>query len=60
MIKKVISIDLTSAEFIINDNFQIFSGDLIIVSPNNSRVKNAGIIGNSGTLISLCPSSCHR
>ena len=33
--------------------FQIISGDIIIVNPNNSRIKNAGIIGNSGTLISL-------
>tara|TARA_Y100001954_G_C15824517_1_gene611568 strand:- start:4303 stop:5070 length:768 start_codon:yes stop_codon:yes gene_type:complete len=51
--KRVISIDLTSTKFINDNNFQIFSGDLIIVSPNSSRVKNAGIIGNSGTLISL-------
>ena len=51
--KRLISIDLTSTKFINDNNFQIFSGDLIIVSPNSSRVKNAGIIGNSGTLISL-------
>ena len=50
---EVISLNLTNSEFIINNNFQIFSGDVIIVNPNNTRVKNAGIIGNSGTLISL-------
>ena len=50
--KKITSIDLTNSEFI-NDNFQIFSGDIIIVNPNTTRVKNAGIIGNSGTLLSL-------
>jgi len=51
--KSVTSIDLTRSEFLINQNFQIFSGDIIIVNPNKTRVKNAGIIGNSGTLLSL-------
>ena len=49
---KVYSVDLTDSN-ILNKNFQIFSGDIIIVNPNSSRVKNAGIIGNSGTLLSL-------
>lgn len=50
----VYNIDLTSSEYL-NDIklLQVISGDVIIVSPNNTRVKNAGIIGNSGTLISL-------
>ena len=46
-------IDLTTKDFINSKYFQIFSGDIILVNPNNSRVKNAGIIGNSGTLLSL-------
>lgn len=51
--KKIIkNIDLTSQQ-ILDNNFQIISGDIIIVNPNTSRVKNAGIIGNSGTLLSL-------
>lgn len=49
---KIISIDLTSNDFMSN-NFQILSGDIIIVNPNTNRIKNAGIIGNSGTLLSL-------
>lgn len=49
---KVFSIDLTKSDFL-NNNFQIFSGDIIIVNPNSTRIKNAGIIGNSGTLLSL-------
>lgn len=51
--KKIFSIDLTSSDFINSDAFQILSGDIIIVNPNSSRIKNAGIIGNSGTLLSL-------
>ena len=45
--------DLTDTSILSNENFQIFPGDIIIVNPNNTRVKNAGIIGNSGTLLSL-------
>ena len=51
--KSISSIDLTKSSFLENDNFQIFSGDIIIVNPNSTRIKNAGIIGNSGTLLSL-------
>ena len=49
----VFNIDLTSPDFINRPEFNIVSGDIIIVNPNTSRVKNAGIIGNSGTLLSL-------
>jgi len=49
----VIDYDLTSSSAIEGMNFQIFSNDIIIVNPNTNRVKNAGIIGNSGTLLSL-------
>ena len=51
--KSVMQIDLTKSDFLESEMFQIFSGDIIIVNPNTSRVKNAGIIGNSGTLLSL-------
>lgn len=50
---KLYNIDLTSYDLLSSDSFQIVSGDIIIVDPNASRVKNAGIIGNSGTLLSL-------
>ena len=50
--RKVFSVDLTSSKSIMN-NYQIFPNDIIIVNPNSTRVKNAGIIGNSGTLLSL-------
>ena len=48
------SVDLTNSEFLKDINlYQVIPGDIIIVNPNTTRVKNAGIIGNSGTLISL-------
>ena len=52
-ILKVSSLDLTSSELLNSENFQVFPGDVIIVNPNSSRVKNAGIIGNSGNLLSV-------
>jgi len=50
---KVDKIDLTSSELFMSENFQIFPGDIIIVNANNARVKNAGLIGNFGNLLSV-------
>lgn len=51
--KEIFEIDLTNINTFENKAYQIISGDIIIVNQNSSRVKNAGIIGNSGTLLSL-------
>lgn len=50
---KVNTVDITKSELLLSENFQIFPRDIIIVNPNSSRVKNAGIIGNSGNLLSV-------
>ncbi len=50
---KIYNIDLTNSDYISSDSYRIRNGDIIIVNPNTSKVKNAGIIGNSGTLLSL-------
>ena len=50
---QIFSVDLSSQDVFNSEIFQIFSGDVIIVNQNSSRIKNAGIIGNSGTLLSL-------
>ena len=52
-VTKVNSVDITSSEFLKSQNFQIFPGDIIIVNANNARVKNAGIVGNFGNLLSV-------
>ena len=46
-------IDITSSELLISDNFQILPDDIIIVNANSARVKNAGIVGNFGNLLSV-------
>ena len=47
------SVDLTSSKILESNNFQIFPGDIIIVNANNARVKNAGVVGNFGNLLSV-------
>ena len=51
--KVIHNIDLTNTSFLESDLYQILPGDIIIVNPNSTEVKRAGIIGNSGTLLSL-------
>ena len=51
--KFVHELDLTSASFLNSQFYYLESGDIIIIDPNTNRIKNAGIIGNSGTLLSL-------
>lgn len=51
--KKVIDVDLTEYDVLKGEIFSIMTNDVIIVNPNSSRIKNAGIIGNSGTLLTL-------
>ena len=48
----VSSVDLTSSKLLDSKSFQIFPGDIIIVNANSARVKNAGIVGNFGNLLS--------
>ena len=51
--KYINNLDLTKTDIITSEFFQIQSDDILIVDPNTSKVKTAGIIGNSGTLLSL-------
>ncbi len=49
----VSKIDITTLDFINSDSFQVLPGDVIIVNPNNARIKNAGIISDSRNFISF-------
>ncbi|WP_027124338.1 polysaccharide biosynthesis/export family protein [Gelidibacter mesophilus] len=52
-IRKVTHIDLTSAEFMNSEYYFIKPNDLIVVNPNNPKVKTAGFIGNVGTVLTI-------
>ncbi len=52
-VKTINHIDLTSTEWMSTDLFYVKQNDVIVVNPNNAKIKSAGIIGNAGTLISV-------
>ncbi|MDG5490124.1 polysaccharide biosynthesis/export family protein [Psychroserpens sp. SPM9] len=49
----VSTIDLTSGEFLNSEFYQIKPNDVIYVGQNNPKVKSAGFIGNTSTVISV-------
>ena len=48
-----IHIDLTSTKWFDSEAYFIKQNDVIIVNPNYSKIKSGGIIGNTGTVVSL-------
>ncbi|WP_369997319.1 polysaccharide biosynthesis/export family protein [Winogradskyella sp.] len=52
-VRKVSHIDLTSAEFMNSEFYFIKPNDVIVVNPNNPRVKNAGFVGDVGTVLTI-------
>ncbi len=51
--KTITHIDLTTTNWFNSPSYYIKQNDVIIVNPNNAKIKSAGIIGNAGTLISV-------
>lgn len=51
--RTVLHIDLTTSDWMNSDSYYIFPNDIIIINPNNPKVKSAGFIGNLGTAISV-------
>ncbi|MBU2927572.1 polysaccharide biosynthesis/export family protein [Winogradskyella psychrotolerans] len=51
--RKVAHIDLTSAEFMNSEFYYIKPNDLIVVNPNDTKVKESGFIGNIGTVLTI-------
>lgn len=52
-VRQITHIDLTTSEWL-NGSFNFIKpNDIIIVNPNNPRVKSAGFVGNTGTVISV-------
>ena len=52
-VRKVSHIDLTSAAFMNSEFYFIKPNDVIVVNPNNPRVKSAGFVGNVGTVLTI-------
>ena len=52
-VRRVTHIDLTSAAFMNGEFYFIKPNDVIVVNPNEPRVKNAGFIGDIGTVLTI-------
>ena len=52
-VRKVTHIDLTSAAFMSSEFYFIKPNDLIVVNPNDPRVKNAGFVKDIGTVLTI-------
>jgi UDP-N-acetylmuramyl pentapeptide phosphotransferase/UDP-N-acetylglucosamine-1-phosphate transferase/protein involved in polysaccharide export with SLBB domain len=52
-VKTINHIDLTTTDWMSTDLFYIKQNDVIVVNPNNAKIKSAGIIGNASVLISV-------
>ncbi|TXD83385.1 polysaccharide export protein [Subsaximicrobium wynnwilliamsii] len=51
--RQIGTVDLTSGDFLNSDFYHVKPNDVIVVNPNDPRVKSAGFIGNVGTLLSV-------
>ena len=51
--RRISQIDLTTTNWMNNPEYRIMPNDVIVVNPNNAKVKSAGIIGNASTLVSV-------
>lgn len=51
--RKVTHLDLTSAAFMNSDYYFVRPNDVIVVNPNNPKVKSAGFVGNVGTILTI-------
>lgn len=49
--KTIYHINLTTKDWMDSELFYIKQNDVIVVNPNNAKIKSAGIVGNAATLI---------
>lgn len=52
-LRQISHINLTSAELLTSPFYHIKPNDVIVINPNEPKVKSAGFVGNTGTLISV-------
>jgi polysaccharide export outer membrane protein len=49
----MMNVDLTTVNWMNNPQYQIRQNDVLVVNPNNAKVKTAGYIGNTGTVLTI-------
>ena len=51
--RTIFHIDLTVSDWMNSDSYYIYPNDVIIINPNNTKVKSAGLVGNVGTVLTV-------
>tara|TARA_Y100001933_G_C18904373_1_gene523887 strand:- start:399 stop:1103 length:705 start_codon:yes stop_codon:yes gene_type:complete len=46
-------IDLTKSDFVKSSNYYLKQNDILYIRPNNAKIKSAGLVGNTNTLVSI-------
>lgn len=52
-IRKIVHINLTKADWFNSPQYYIKPNDVIVVNPNDAKVRSAGIIGDAGTVLTI-------
>jgi len=52
-VRTMTQLDLTTANWMNDPKYSIKQNDVLVVNPNNTKVKTAGYIGNTGTLLTV-------
>jgi polysaccharide export outer membrane protein len=52
-VRTITHLDLTTANWMNDPKYAIKQNDVLVVNPNNPKVKTAGYIGNTGTLLTI-------
>ena len=51
--RSIFHINLTESDWMNLDSYYIYPNDVIIINPNNTKVKSAGLVGNVGTVLTV-------
>lgn len=52
-VRSIFHIDLTSTDWMDDENYFVKPNDVLIISPNNAKIKSAGYIGNVSSVLSV-------
>lgn len=51
--RSIYHIDLTTSGWMHSNSYYVYPNDVIIIDPNNTKVKSAGLVGNVGTVLTV-------
>ena len=51
--RTITHLDLTTTDWMSNPQYRIMPNDVIVVNPNNAKIKSAGLVGSAATVVSI-------